>query len=156
MNRNVSSVALLLTLGVSDNTRSLPDVELMRTLTGDTVTVPTMNMLQSMIKTTLGDDVFNEDEVTSAFEAHVAKLLGHEMGLFVASGTAGNQIALRCHLTQPPHSVLCHHRSHIVTAEAGGTASLSQAMVQAIVPAKTVNLTLEDGSSETTSELSMT
>lgn len=67
------------------------------------------------------------------------------MQLFVPSGTAGNQIALRTHLTQPPHSVLCDHRAHVVTSEAGGLASLSQAMVQPVVPSNGVYLTVEDG-----------
>lgn len=102
-------------------------------------------MLQNMVKTTLGDAVFDEDEMTAEFEAHIAKLLGHESGLFVPSGTAGNQIAIRSHLTQPPHSVLCHYKSHVNIHEAGGIASLSQAMVQPVIPAKGVNLTLEDG-----------
>ncbi|CAE6461577.1 unnamed protein product [Rhizoctonia solani] len=79
----------------------------------DTVTSPTSLMLQAMISSAVGDDVYGEDETTANFEKHIADLLGHEAGLFVPSGTAGNQIAIRVHLTQPPHSVLCHARSHI-------------------------------------------
>ncbi|KAG9040099.1 hypothetical protein FRB95_000028 [Tulasnella sp. JGI-2019a] len=101
-------------------------------------------MLLSMTQSTLGDAVFNEDETTASFEAHVAQLLGHEKGLFVPSGTAGNQIAMRSHLTSPPHSVLCDHRAHIVTSEAGGLATLSQAMVQSVIPSNGVYLTVED------------
>ncbi|KAH7341997.1 threonine aldolase [Rhizoctonia solani] len=110
----------------------------------DTVTSPTASMLQAMISSAVGDDVYNEDETTANLEKHVADLLGHEAGLFVPSGTAGNQIAIRVHLTQPPHSVLCHARSHINQYEAGGIATLSQAMVQPIWPSKGPNLTLED------------
>ncbi|KAG9049622.1 hypothetical protein FS837_009712 [Tulasnella sp. UAMH 9824] len=110
----------------------------------DTVTTPTRRMLEAMVSSTLGDAVFNEDETTNKFEAHIAQLLGHEQGLFVPSGTAGNQIALRCHLTQPPHSVLAHHLSHIVTAEAGGLASLSQGTIQPVIPKIGPNLSLED------------
>jgi len=61
---------------------------------------------------TLGDDVYFEPS-TAALEAHIAKLTGKEAGLFLPSGTASNQIALRTHLKQPPYSVLCDHRSHI-------------------------------------------
>ncbi|KAJ1307307.1 hypothetical protein OPQ81_001415 [Rhizoctonia solani] len=110
----------------------------------DTVTSPTASMLQAMISSAVGDDVYNEDETTTSLEKHVADLLGHEAGLFVPSGTAGNQIAIRVHLTQPPHSVLCHARSHINQYEAGGVATLSQAMIQPIIPSKGPNLTLED------------
>ncbi|CAE7065107.1 unnamed protein product [Rhizoctonia solani] len=96
----------------------------------DTVTSPTASMLQAMITSAVGDDVYGEDETTANLEKHIADLLGHEAGLFVPSGTAGNQIAIRVHLTQPPHS--------------GGIATLSQAMVQPIWPSKGPNLTLED------------
>jgi tryptophanase len=71
--------------------------------TGDTVTSPTAAMLHAMISSAVGDDVYSEDETTANLERHVADLLGHEAGLFVPSGTAGNQIAIRVHLTQPPH-----------------------------------------------------
>ncbi|KAG8905130.1 hypothetical protein FRB99_000642 [Tulasnella sp. 403] len=110
----------------------------------DTLTTPTPSMLASMTTSTLGDAVFDEDRTTAAFEAHIASLLGHEEGLFVLSGTAGNQIALRCHLVQPPHSVLCDHRAHIIQYEAGGMAMLSQAMPQVAVPENGVYITLED------------
>ena len=60
-------------------------------------------MLQAMISSAVGDDVYNEDETTTDLEKYVAELLGHEAAIFVPSGTAGNQIALRVHLTQPPH-----------------------------------------------------
>ncbi|CAE6429169.1 unnamed protein product, partial [Rhizoctonia solani] len=110
----------------------------------DTVTSPTAAMLHAMISSAVGDDVYSEDETTANLERHVADLLGHEAGLFVPSGTAGNQIAIRVHLTQPPHSVLCHARSHINQYEAGGIATLSQAMVQPVWPSKGPNLTLED------------
>ncbi|KAF8604716.1 l-allo-threonine aldolase [Ceratobasidium sp. AG-I] len=110
----------------------------------DTVTSPTASMLQAMINSAVGDDVYNEDETTADLEKYVAELLGHEAAIFVPSGTAGNQIALRVHLTQPPHSVLCHVRSHINQYEAGGVATLSQAMIQPVWPKSTPNLTLSD------------
>ncbi|KAI0139872.1 pyridoxal phosphate-dependent transferase [Xylariaceae sp. FL1272] len=80
-------------------------------------------------------------------ESHVSALTGKEAGLFVVSGTMGNQVALRAlarRLTQPPHSVLCDRRSHIVKYEAGGVASLCGAMLTAILPSNGRYLTLED------------
>lgn len=77
-------------------------------------------MLSAIQACTLLDDVFGEDPTTMDLEAHVAALAGKEAGMFVTSGTQGNQIALRSLLTQPPHGVLCDHRSHIVNYEAGG------------------------------------
>lgn len=77
-------------------------------------------MLAAITNTTLLDDVFEEDPTTIDLEAHCAALTGKEAGLLVLSGTMGNQVALRAHLTQPPHAVLCEYRSHIVVYEAGG------------------------------------
>ncbi|KAI0453695.1 pyridoxal phosphate-dependent transferase [Xylaria acuta] len=113
-------------------------------LRSDTMTTPTLAMLNAIQTTTLLDDVFQEDPTTTELEAHVAALSGKEAGLFVLSGTMGNQIALRALLTQPPHGVLCDHRSHIVRYEAGGVASLCGALVTAVKPSNGRYLTLED------------
>lgn len=77
-------------------------------------------MLQAIAATTLDDDVFEEDSTTIDLETHCAALTGKEAGLLVLSGTMGNQVALRAHLSQPPHGVLCDYRGHIVRYEAGG------------------------------------
>ncbi|KAI1260081.1 pyridoxal phosphate-dependent transferase [Xylariaceae sp. FL1019] len=113
----------------------------------DTMTTPTAAMLSAIQATTLLDDVFEEDTTTIDLESHVSALAGKEAGLFVLSGTMGNQVALRalaCRLTQPPYSVLCDRRSHIVKYEAGGVASLCGAMLTAILPSNDRYLTLED------------
>ncbi len=101
-------------------------------------------MLAAIQNTTLLDDVFMEDPTTLSLESHLAQLTSHAAALFVLSGTMGNQLALRTHLTQPPHSVLCDHRAHILEWEAGGVASLSGALVKGVVPRNGVHLTLED------------
>lgn len=101
-------------------------------------------MLQAVIQTTLQDDVYCEDVTTSLFEQRIAELTGHEAGAFVLSGTMANILALRTHLTQPPHAVLCDARSHVVHWEAGGIASICGAMVQKIKPSNREFLTLED------------
>jgi threonine aldolase len=108
------------------------------------VTTPTLPMLRAILETTLRDDVYREDPSTQSLEMHMADLTGHEEGIFVLSGTMGNQIALRSHLMQPPYSILCDARSHIIHWEAGGLASLSGAMVQAVSPSNGEWLTLDD------------
>nr|WHA27469.1 putative PLP-dependent amino acid racemase [Sesquicillium sp.] len=113
-------------------------------LRSDVMTTPTANMLAAIQACTLRDDVFQEDESTLDLEAHCAAITGKEAGLFVLSGTMGNQLALRTHLTQPPHGVLCDHRSHIVAYEAGGVAVLCGALVKTVVPKNGIHLTLED------------
>lgn len=84
------------------------------------MTTPTASMLAAVSSCTMGDDVFNEDVLTQELESLVARRTGKETGLFVLSGTMGNQLALRSLLTQPPYSVLCDSRSHIYAHEAGG------------------------------------
>ena len=110
----------------------------------DTITTPTAPMLTAIENTTLFDDVFLEDPTTTSLESAMASLTSHESALLVLSGTMGNQVSLRCHLTQPPHSVLCDSRAHILNSEAGGVASLSGAQVMGIVPSNGVYLTRED------------
>jgi len=110
----------------------------------DTITTPTLSMLQAIAQSSLMDDVYKEDTTTTEFEKFIAELTGKEDAVLVMSGTMGNQIALRSHLTQPPHAILSHHRSHILNAEAGGCAVLSQAHMQASYPANGLYLTLED------------
>jgi len=102
-------------------------------------------MLQSMFTTaTFTDDIYSRDPTTVRLESQVAKLAGHEDAMFVPSGTMGNQLCLRTHLTQPPHSVLCDERSHIYTNEAGGLAMFSQAMTTTIKPKNGKYITLEE------------
>src|SRR2546429_6207630 len=101
-------------------------------------------MLAAIENTTLLDDVFLEDATTMALETHVASLASHAAGLFVPSGTMGNQLAIRTHLTRPPHSILCDSRAHILQYEAGGIANLSGTLVKSVTPSNGVYLTLED------------
>lgn len=110
----------------------------------DTFTTPTQSMISSIGLASVSDSVYNEDADTKALEKKVADLMGFEAGLFCMSGTLSNQVALRSHLKQPPHSVLCDYRGHVFVHEAGGLATLSQAMVTDIIPSNGLYLTLED------------
>lgn len=110
----------------------------------DTFTTPTPSMVAALATTSLGDAVYSEDTATTKLEEKVAKLAGKEAGLYCVSGTLLNQIGLRTNLLQPPHAVLCDHRSHVYVHEAGGLPTLSQALVQPIAPKNGVHLTLED------------
>lgn len=101
-------------------------------------------MLAAIQGTTLLDDVFMEDPTTNDLEAYMASITKQEAALFVLSGTMGNLVALRSHLTQPPYSVLCDDRAHILQWEAGGVAALSGALVRGVKPSNGVYLTLED------------
>ena len=69
-------------------------------LRSDTVTRPTLGMLEYMMEAEVGDDVFAEDPTTNEFEEKIAEMFGMEAGLFVPSGTMGNQLCLQV-LTNP-------------------------------------------------------
>jgi threonine aldolase len=101
-------------------------------------------MLEAMANATMGDDVYEEDSTTTEFQREIARLTGMEDAIFMLSGTMGNQIGVRVHLNQPPHSVLCDYRAHVYAEEGSGLAVLSQAMVTPVHPANGTYLTLED------------
>ncbi|KFY90083.1 hypothetical protein V500_05310 [Pseudogymnoascus sp. VKM F-4518 (FW-2643)] len=110
----------------------------------DTFTTPTPAMLQAMANATFGDDVYEEDRTTTEFQSEIARLTGMEDALFVLSGTMGNQIGVRIHLNQPPHSVLSDYRAHVYAEEGSGLAVLSQAMVTPVHPENGLYMTADD------------
>jgi threonine aldolase len=110
----------------------------------DVHTTPTAAMLRAIQQCTLLDDVSMEDPTTLSLERFVGDLAGKEDALLVLSGTMGNQVALRAHLVAPPQAVLCDRRGHITNYEAGGVASLSQAMMQPIDARNGTYITLEE------------
>jgi len=102
-------------------------------------------MLRAMVTTaTYDDDIYGRDPTTVKLEAEVARLTGFEEALFTLSGTMGNQICLRTHLLQPPHSIICDERTHVYALEAGGPALLSQAMTILLSPKNGKYVTLEE------------
>ncbi|KIJ68726.1 hypothetical protein HYDPIDRAFT_24979 [Hydnomerulius pinastri MD-312] len=125
----------------ADNKAQLDEVS--RSFVSDTITVPTKEMYEYAMKTSLGDDVYAEPS-TSALEAHIAKLAGKEAALFVTSGTMGNQLAIRTHLHQPPFSVVSDVRAHVNKYEAGGAAFHSGAHSITLTPSNGRHLTLKD------------
>ncbi|KAL3483090.1 pyridoxal phosphate-dependent transferase [Aspergillus germanicus] len=110
----------------------------------DTFTTPTPSMLRAMTSATFGDDVYTEDSTTNEFQAEIARLTGKDAALFTLSGTMGNQLGIRIHLSSPPHSVLCDYRAHVYAEEGSGLAVLSQAMVTPVHPRNGLYLTKED------------
>ncbi|GJJ69924.1 threonine aldolase [Entomortierella parvispora] len=110
----------------------------------DTATAPTPEMFAAMMKSSLGDDVYNEDDSVKKLERYVAMICGHEAALFCASGTMSNQLALRTHLNNPPQSAMVDIRSHVFNYEAGGISFHSQAAVYPVMPSNGRFLTAED------------
>lgn len=93
-------------------------------LRSDTVTQPTPEMRQAMYQAEVGDDVYGEDPTVNALERLGAELTGKEAGLFVASGTMGNQTAIMTH-TQRGDEVICEAEAHIYFYEVAGMAVLA-------------------------------
>ena len=98
-------------------------------LRSDTVTKPSKEMLEAMFSAEVGDDVYGEDPTVIALEQKGAEMFGMEEGLFCASGTMTNQIALKV-LTRPGDEVICDRHSHIYNFEGGGIAFNSGASVR--------------------------
>jgi threonine aldolase len=88
-------------------------------LRSDTVTQPTPHMRQAMAQAVVGDDVYGEDPTVNRLQELAAGMLGKETGLFVASGTMGNLIAVMTHCRRGEELIL-GNRSHIFVEEAGG------------------------------------
>jgi threonine aldolase len=88
-------------------------------------------MRDAMSRAEVGDDVYGEDPTVNRLEAAAAELLGREAGLFVPSGTMGNQIAIHLH-TRPGTEVVADAASHIFNFEMGAMAALSGALPRAV------------------------
>jgi len=92
-------------------------------LRSDTITHPTPEMRQAMAQAEVGDDVYGEDPTVNKLEARSAELMGKEAGLFVASGTMGNLVALLVHCGRGDEIIL-GDQAHTFVYEAGGSAAL--------------------------------
>jgi threonine aldolase len=93
-------------------------------LRSDTVTKPTEEMREAMVKAEVGDDVYQEDPTVNELEEIAADVLGKEAALFVTSGTQGNQIAVLAH-SRPSDEIILEAESHIFYYEAGAVAALA-------------------------------
>ena len=90
----------------------------------DTVTKPSPEMLEAMLKADLGDDVYSDDPTVNTFERELAQMFGKQAALFTPTGSMANQIAIRL-LVKPGEELLTETNSHIVRAELGAAATFS-------------------------------
>lgn len=90
-------------------------------LRSDTVTRPSQGMREAIAAAEVGDDVFNDDPTVQRLEKMTADLLGKEAGLFVPTGTMGNQVAIKT-LSNPGDEIICEEGCHIFNYEAGAGA----------------------------------
>lgn len=100
-------------------------------LRSDTVTMPTDEMREAMFRAEVGDDVYGDDPTTKRLEQMAADMLGKEAGLFVTSGTMGNQLSIMSH-TRPTDEVILGEEAHIVVHEVGAAALLSSVNLRTV------------------------
>jgi len=92
-------------------------------LRSDTVTIPTQEMLEYMMKAPVGDDgrtkgTKGEDPSAVRAEEKVARVFGKEDALFVPSGTMGNMTCVLTHCKRGDKVVTCANM-HLYKAEKG-------------------------------------
>lgn len=91
-------------------------------LRSDTVTRPTPEMRRAMAEAEVGDDVFGDDPTVNSLQEYAADLLGKEAGLFVPTGSMGNQVSLGA-LARPGDEVICEAGAHFLHYEVGSVAA---------------------------------
>jgi len=92
-------------------------------LRSDTVTQPTPQMRAAMAAADVGDDVYGEDPTVNRLQEMAAERMGKEAGLFVASGTMGNLVAVLAHCNRGDEVIL-GNLGHTFLFEGGGIAAL--------------------------------
>jgi threonine aldolase len=95
-------------------------------LRSDTVTQPTPEMRTAMANAEVGDDGYSEDPTVRRLEELAAEMTGKEAGLFVASGTMGNQVAIMVHAGKGDE-IICEASAHIFGSEGAAIAALAGA-----------------------------
>lgn len=100
-------------------------------LYSDTQTLPSQEMREAMARAVVGDDQKGEDPTCNELCERVAELLGKERALFMPSGTMCNEVAIAVHCSAGTE-IICDRTAHIITAETGGPAAISRAMIHGL------------------------
>jgi threonine aldolase len=98
-------------------------------LYSDTQTRPSTAMREAMAYAEVGDEQRGLDPTVNALQDEVAELLGKEAAVFLPSGSMCNQIAVRLQIRPLGDEMYLHRLAHPITAEAGGAAAMSGAMI---------------------------
>jgi threonine aldolase len=111
-------------------------------LRSDTITRPSAAMRAAGLAAPVGDDVFGDDPTVNALQDRLAAELGFEEGLFVASGTQSNLLALMAHCERGDE-YLVGSEAHTYKFEGGGAAVLGSIQPQPVPQAADGTLPLE-------------
>jgi len=109
----------------------------------DTVTHPTPAMRKAMANAPVGDDVYGEDPTINILEQKSADLMGKESGLFTASGTMANLVAVLTHCGRGDEVVMGNN-GHTFLHEVGGISALGGVFPQLIPNQSDGTLALND------------
>ncbi len=112
-------------------------------LRSDTVTRPTPDMRAAMSAAPVGDDVFGDDPTVNLLQDTLAARLGFEAGLFCASGTQSNLVAIMSHC-QRGDEYIVGQQAHTYRYEGGGAGVLGSVWPQPITNAPDGSLPLAD------------
>jgi len=88
-------------------------------------------MRRAMASAEVGDDVYGEDPTVDRLQERAAGIFQKEAGLFMASGTMGNQVAVKLH-TKPGQEVVVEERGHIYNYEMATMAALSGCLARPV------------------------
>ncbi|MCX7042106.1 MAG: low-specificity L-threonine aldolase [Gammaproteobacteria bacterium] len=111
-------------------------------LRSDTITRPTQAMRDAGLRAPVGDDVMGDDPTVNALQSRLAAELGFESGLFVASGTQSNLLALMAHCERGDE-YLVGSEAHTYKYEGGGAAVLGSIQPQPIAQSADGTLPLD-------------
>lgn len=95
-------------------------------LRSDTVTLPTKEMLDSIVEAKLGDDVSRDDPTVNQLQEIAAQRFGAEAALLATSGTMGNLLAVMTHCC-PGDEVILEAEAHLYFYEVGGLSAVAGA-----------------------------
>lgn len=100
-------------------------------LRSDTLSLPTPEMLQSIVTARLGDDSRDGDPTVLELEAEAARLLGKEAALLTVSGSMSNTVALRTH-AEPGAAAIVEESAHLYGMEYSAIASACGLLVMPV------------------------
>ena len=100
-------------------------------LRSDTLSLPTPEMLQSIITARLGDDSRDGDPTVLELEAESARMLGKDASILTVSGSMSNTVALRTH-TEPGAAAIVEASAHLYGMEYSAIASACGLLVMPV------------------------
>ncbi|MGE5198211.1 MAG: threonine aldolase family protein [Rhodospirillaceae bacterium] len=100
-------------------------------LRSDTLSLPTPEMLQSIVTARLGDDSRDGDPTVRELEAEAARLLGKDAALLTVSGSMSNTVALRTH-AEPGAAAIVEESAHLYGMEYSAIASACGLLVMPV------------------------